>query len=508
MRLSENHRFCIFLLKSLILSGLSCLYSSEVWAADAIQATQTDAHTDTHTDARADVQVGECASEKTVNSAYKGVFYANDFDYLTASCIAPDDPRGGVEKTTDKLKNIAIVPEITLSLGGEMRLRYHNENNFGSTRLDGRDDDFVLTRVRAYADMQITDYFRGFVEVVDARKSGGSLPARGIEVVRADVLNGFGEFHGSVAGGRAMVRAGRQELIFGAQRLISPLDWGNTRRSFDGFRTSYENEDFAVDGWFVNPRVISDRSSSRNTKTDFSGVYGQYFGLSGHAVEFYALNLDVDDPIALQSHFWTVGGRLADNKGLVRWEVEAARQTGHDADGDISAWMLTAVAGLDFSQSLPFSPKVSVAYDRASGDGDDTDGKSRTFNQLFPLAHAYLGSMDLIARQNIEAFSAKLSAKPHERIATALTFHDFNLDKVTDALYNGGGTAIRRDATGVAGADVGQELDVTITYAPGRWYNLQLGYGRFWAGRFVKETGGIGVSGNADFFYLQSVIRF
>lgn len=492
----NKHQSVALLTKALCVAGLLGLNVPQSVGAQGTKATG------------AETQVPECATETAVNGAYKGVYYANDFDYLAAPCIAPNDPRGAVEKTTDSLKQIDIAPAITLSLGGEMRLRYHNENNIGSSRLDGRDDEFALTRVRAYADIQITDYFRGYVEMIDARKSGGALPPRGIEVVRTNVLNGFGEFHAPVANGRAMVRAGRQELLFGAQRLISPLEWGNTRRSFDGFRASYESERFAIDGWFVNPRAISDRSSSRNSKIDFSGLYGQYFGLPGHAVEVYALHLDVDDPLALQSQFWTVGGRVADQKGLVNWEVEAARQTGNNEDGDISAWMLTISAGLDFSQSLPFSPQVSVAYDRASGDGDDTDGKAQTFNQLFPLGHAYLGSMDLIGRQNIEAFSAKLSAKPHKRITTALTFHDFNLSKATDALYNAGGAAIRRDATGAAGTNVGQELDATITYTPSRWYNLQLGYGRFWAGRFVKETNGTGVSGNADFFYLQSTIRF
>lgn len=367
--------------KILAASSLLALSASHAMGAQQATAQQTDAQAGT-----------ECASEKAVNGAYKGVFYANDFGYLDASCIAPNDPRGAVEKTTDALKNIDIAPAITLSLGGEMRLRYHNEDNLGSSRLDGRDNEFALTRVRAYADVQITDYFRGYVEMVDARKSGGALPARGVEVVRTDVLNGFGEFHAPLAKGRAMVRAGRQELLFGAQRLISPLDWGNTRRSFDGFRASYKTDMFAIDGWFVNPRVISDKSSSRNSKTDFSGIYGQYFGLPGHAVEVYALNLDVDDPAALQSQLWTTGGRVADQKGVLRWEVEAAKQTGDNTNGDISAWMLTMTAGLDFSKSLPYSPKISVAYDRASGDGDETDGKTRTFNQLFPLAHAYLAA--------------------------------------------------------------------------------------------------------------------
>jgi hypothetical protein len=456
----------------------------------------------------------QCAPAKGVNQAYKGVFYSNDFSYLNAPCLAPDDSRGLVEKTTDRLKLIPLSRHVSLSLGGEMRLRFQSEDEMGGSRLAGLDDSFTLTRVRAYADIRISDYFRGFVEVIDARKSGGSLPPRSIEVVRGDVLNGFAEFGAPIASGRAYLRAGRQELLFGAQRLISPLDWGNTRRSFDGVRASYETNEFNIHGWFTNPRVISDRSSQRDSRTDFSGVYAQWTGLgkilgqSGQVLEVYLLNLDEDALLSADSAFWTIGGRLAGGRTIVRWELEAAHQTGDQGADKISAWMLTAGAGLDLANILPGAPSLWLYYDRASGDGDDNDGKNGTFNQLFPLAHAYLGVMDLVARQNIEAYSARLAIKPHRLITASLAFHDFNLADATDALFNAGGGAIRRDATGAAGSDVGNELDAVISYSPSRWYSLQLGYARFWAGRFIRETNGTGISGDADFFFLQSTIKF
>ena len=36
-----------------------------------------------------------------------------------------------------------------------------------------------------------------------------------------------------ISGGATVtLRGGRQDLLFGAQRLIGPLDWSNTRRTF------------------------------------------------------------------------------------------------------------------------------------------------------------------------------------------------------------------------------------------------------------------------------------
>lgn len=459
-------------------------------------------------DARPAEDAAACKPPAGIAAAYKGVFYANDFRYLDDPCLAEADPRDPVSKASDKLKLIDVAPRVRLSLGGEARLRYHNEDGLGRSRLDGLDDEFVLSRVRVYADVRITEYFRGFVEVVDARKSGGSQPPRGIEVVRGDVLNGFGEFHAPVAGGEAYVRAGRQELLFGAQRYISPLDWGNTRRSFDGVRGGYARKDFELHTWFTNPRLIADRSSFREEKTDFSGAYGIWRGLPGQTLEFYVLNLDTDPLAGADSNIWTIGGRIDGGIGPWRWDVESALQTGTVGAEDMRASSVTVTLGADLGQWLPASPSIRVAWDRASGDNDPDDGKARTFNQLFPLAHAWLGIMDLVARQNVEAWSASLGAKPHPMVRTVLTIHDFSLEDPRGALFNAGGGAIRRDPAGASGKDVGREFDAVVGFTPRRWLDLELGYARFWAGGFVRRTGGEGPRGNADFFYLQSKFRF
>jgi hypothetical protein len=48
-------------------------------------------------------------------------------------------------------------------------------------------------------------------------------------------------------------RTGRQELLLGAERLVSPLDWANTRRTFDGYRATFKGSQNAVDLFFTNP---------------------------------------------------------------------------------------------------------------------------------------------------------------------------------------------------------------------------------------------------------------
>ena len=45
----------------------------------------------------------------------------------------------------------------------------------------------------------------------------------------------------------------------------------------------------------------------------------------------------------------------------------------------------------------PTSPRLHVGFDYASGDDGRSD-RVGTFNQLFPLGHAYFGHIDTIAR--------------------------------------------------------------------------------------------------------------
>jgi len=443
-----------------------------------------------------------------VSGAYKGVFYENDFGYLEGDCLDSGDPRDAVAKASDALKEIPLASRIRLSIGGEVRLRFHHEDGIGGSRLDGLDNDFLLSRVRSYANIEITEYFRGFVEVIDARQAGGDLPPRGIEVVRDDVLNGFGEIRLPLENGRVFARAGRQELLLGAQRLVSPLDWGNTRRSFDGFRAGYAQGDFKLTGWFTNPREIRNKSSRRGEKKDFSGVYAGWTGLPGQTIEAYAMNLDTDAAAGPHGNLWTLGARGQGGIGDLRWEIETAVQTGTHEGDDVSAHMVTAGLGADLESLTGLRSDFWIYYDRASGDGDPNDGEHNTFNQLFPLAHAYLGFMDLIGRQNIEALSFKWSYRPHSMLRLHLAGHDFSLENARDALFNAGGAAIRRDPTGAAGTDVGREIDITARLTPLRWLSLEFGYSRFFAGNFIEATNGPGVSGDADFFQTSLTVRY
>ena len=53
--------------------------------------------------------------------------------------------------------------------------------------------------------------------------------------------------------------------------------------------------------------------------------------------------------------------------------------------------------GGSYTADLPGQLKLGTAFHLGSGDDDPADGVHGTFDQLYPLGHAYYGYMDFFA---------------------------------------------------------------------------------------------------------------
>ena len=136
----------------------------------------------------------------------------------------------------------------------------------------------------------------------------------------------------------------------------------------------------------------------------------------------------------------------------------------------------------------PVRPRVYAGFDYANGDADPADGRRGTFDQLFPLAHAYLGFMDLVGRKNIAAVSGGISFAPADRVGATFSGHHFSRAETTDALYNAGARIVRPGQGGTA-KSVGSEIDATITITLNGYANATLGYSHFLPGAFIRQSG-------------------
>lgn len=441
----------------------------------------------------------EAATAK-MKGAYKGVFYANDFSYLNDKCY------DGPSFFGDGLKGLM---DGNLDIGGEARVRYHSENNHRGLGLTGRDDEFWLTRYRMYASMKLSENFRLYGEYLYADSGGEFFNNRPIEENRGEMQNLFLD---AALTDNMSLRLGRQELLLGAQRLVSPLDWANTRRTFDGVRGTYKGQDWTVDGFFVHPVNRNAANESKiddtNENVDFFGAYASNSKSPLGTVDAYYLGL-VNDVADFSYH--TLGSRVAGkSEGGTLYELEGGFQFGDNSPGFGSHSANFFTGGLGRQLSLAdggWKPTVWAWYDYASG-GDDVPAARGDdgFDHAFPLAHKYLGFMDLFGRRNIHDLNFQFITPLGSKVKMILWYHNFWLDQATTP-YNVTNSPF--NAGNVAGdKELGQEIDVIFNINLNPRNNVLLGYSHFASGAYYETTPGVPTSADADFFYFQYQTRF
>ncbi len=434
-------------------------------------------------------------------------FFDADYRYL-------EDPNNTQFDFFDPLKRIHPNDNWMISFGGEERLRFANEEN---SRLSGKDNSYLLTRSRIYGDLWYKDIFRVYAEFLDARSTHQTLAPLLVDVDHADFLNLFMELKIWEFNDKPVyVRGGRQELLFGSQRLISPLDWVNTRRTFQGFRSYWRSEKVDVDIFGVQP-VIPNATQLDEADTGqwFSGFWYTYRPQKGHFIDLYYLNLNNIHAVAKGLggkvggfNTSTIGSRYAGNlKGLL-WDFEGMYQFGDWSNEQTSAGAVTTGLGYQFTD-LPMMPTFWVFNDFASGDHNPGSHQHGTFNQLFPFGHPYFGLLDQVGRQNIDDLNLQANFYVTKWAFTSLQYHVFRLDSAKDALYNAAGAINRIDPTGKSGTDVGDEIDWFTNFHLTPHQDILVGYSQLFAGSFLKATAKTAAQArNAELFYVQYSFRW
>ena len=463
------------------------------------------------------------AAAKPAPPAYKNLRFEEDWSKLADS---------GTGSAFDPIKKLEISDGSWLSLGGSTRARYEHWSNFGFGA--NNDDDFVLFRAFVHEDLHLGPHWRIFLEQRFSDVNHRDLPGgerEALDYDHADIWNAFLEARYPIGSVNLTARLGRQELEFGKQRLVSPLDWSNNRRIFEGalVRLQGTHSPWQLDAFVTRPVVINgDRFTWNDADDDtiFSGIYftDKLGAEKKYVVDAYFLAQNAYDAAVPTQDRYTVGARaLGPVWKNLTFEAEAAYQFGRkDYTGpsplpvdseDISAWMLTAELTYTFAQAS-WAPWVTAGVDYASGDSDRMDSESETFSQLYPLGHAFLGYIDAVGRQNIVDARVTLGAWPvPKKLKVWGDLHWFWRANDDDALYNAGG-ALQRAATYVTPGGrtvasgerfVGAEADLTLSYQFTRYTTLLMGYGHFFAGEFLDTTG---PTDDVDFLYTSLEFKF
>jgi hypothetical protein len=423
---------------------------------------------------------------------YSIVRWDEDYSYLK-------DPANRSD-TFDPIKYIPLGGESYLSLGGSARYRYEyfNNNNFGAGPQDN--DGYHLTRFLAHADLHLNPNLRFFVQGKSAMEDSRTGGPRASDADELDLQQGFGDLvlpFGEKSS--ATVRAGRQELSYGAQRLIGPLDWANVMRTFEGAKLMVDMPGDKLDIFWVRPVTIDkEEFNDGDGSASLAGVYNttpipKFLPGAGTKLELYALALNRADPAGNDADLYTLGTRLTAAPRPWDFDVEADYQFGRFADEVVNAYGLAIEGGYTFADVTP-SPRPFVGFDIASG---SPDGSER-FNQLFPTGHLHFGYIDVIGRQNIIDLHPGIVLKLAKSVTLRAEDHFFWRQNVNDAVYNAAGGVLRADS-GSNASSIGNEVDFTLAWQIDRHLSALAGYSHFFTGDFIAQTG---ANRDIDFFYL------
>jgi hypothetical protein len=161
------------------------------------------------------------------------------------------------------------------------------------------------------------------------------------------------------------------------------------------------------------------------------------------------------------------------------------------------------------------SPRIGLGYTYASGDSNPTDKKNETFDLLFATNHKLYGVMDLWGLRNVHSSRLAASLKPFKKLAVAVEYHVLWLADAHDSFFPESGPA--RNANG-SGRNpqfsnfAGSELDLVASCPLTPYADVQLGYGHFFVGDYIKQSASSvpanGGAVDADWLYLQMRLTF
>ena len=418
---------------------------------------------------------------------------------VVAACLAFGGC-GAAASAQQPISEHASIKRVKLDLAVGLRLRGELQNNFNvKTYGESTRDEMLLQRLRIELGLRFSERLRLFVQGQDARELGSDFsnedfPNGSPYNNRFDLRQAYLEWT-RIGGTPAGVKLGRQSIALGDNRLMGPGEWGNVGRyAWDAATLTWRSAILNADLFYAF-RVRHDPTSfdRRHFDYDVLGLFTTFpvkpFKL--HAFYFLRMNNfpSGDAPprsgsyrrhspgISLEGNF---SNRIDMRMGMVpqfgEWGGDPVRAVGGFAE---------------FGYTVPVGgfPRFGLHYAYGSGDsspGDDTDG---TFDGVFGAVDKYYGRMNMFAWANLHDLQLAISANPATLLKIELDYHLFLLADKHDAWYYANGRPQRHDPGGTSGILVGSEVDLVGVINATKRTRLEVGYGVFFPGAFVHNTG-------------------
>ncbi|HEX3157993.1 MAG TPA: alginate export family protein [Gemmatimonadaceae bacterium] len=364
-------------------------------------------------------------------------------------------------------------------------------------------DAFTYLRSRLGVRVAASDRARIVLQVQDSRVLGAERGAAGAADVFA-LHQGYLELGGPWKDVTLAVRAGRQEIALGNERLVGAVNWSNTGRAFDGARVLLAPREATVgaEPWAATAFVATMEERGRRFGT--ASPAGGGAGAADHLVAGLFASRALGGGAALEGTLLfddgayyrayqdarrtTLDARLRAPRLLgLSVELEGAVQAGRqrylapDAEPtaavrqDVRAWLLGARVGLPAAPGRRATAGLGV--DVLSGDATPGDGRYGAFATMYGTNHPFYGLMDVVGDP---------AAATRERgLVDAMARGSLVLSPVTTLR----GELHRFTLATGSERHLGWEADVVLPVRLSPAAGVELGYSAFRAGRGAAAVG-------------------
>ncbi|MET1754189.1 alginate export family protein [Novosphingobium sp. RD2P27] len=365
-------------------------------------------------------------------------------------------------------------------------------------------------------------------EIQDARAYFDRAPSS-IGTTEIDTLEPIQAYVVAELGEKAELQVGRMTMDWGSRRLVSRQNFRNSTNAFTGARLDWQpSAGNSITLFWTMPqdRRPNDREGILDNAVELNRERPdqQFFGarammanrVSGASLEAYLYRLVEEDApnfATRDRHLWTGGFRLlkTPNVGAVDFEIEAVWQQGTTrasaadrTDLNVKAYFMHASIGRTFA--APWSPRLILSYDRASGDGRGSNyGR---FDTLFGARVFEYGPSSLygpIGRANLSSPEARLEVKPNKRWDGYFAVRPLWRENATDAFASTG----LRDASGATGCYAGTQFDLRVRHwlKPDR-VRVAAGAAVLAKGNFLRNAPRAPQNGNSHYGFAEITYGF
>jgi hypothetical protein len=374
---------------------------------------------------------------------------------------------------------------------GEFRERIEGFDGLGFSPT--REDLYYLSRLRLNATITPTRSLSFQVQGQDARVASKTVGPTGTPFrAPLDLRMAFADF--GTAQSRVALRVGRQELVYGEQRLVGHVGWVNAARTFDAAKLTIKGKQASLDVFGASVvRILEGEFDKSGGGNRFAGAYATVPTLVPAAsVEPYAfwkrdVNLLTETATRGTLSLATLGVRwIGKLPGGFEYNTDTAVQSGSLGSDDVGAWAGHYMMRSPAAGSLGF--RTAGEFNYASGDEDPADATRSTFDQLYPTPHDKYGLADQVGWRNIRHLRAGVELIPLKGVPVVANYHSWWLNEKRDGLYAAGGALLARVPAGATSAHVGQELDIQATKALTPQLLVGAGYAHIFTGAFLKQA--------------------